>query len=72
VADFWKNKTNGEVNMEFGSFYTMAINFPMEHEVKSIPHIDGMNLAFGPCAILPIGGAFSTILSHLLIQPSYL
>lgn len=41
--------------MEFGSFYTMAINFPMYHEVKTVPHTDGMNLAFGQCAIMPIG-----------------
>ena len=41
--------------MEFGYFYTMAINLPMVHEVKSIPHADGMNIAFGPCAIMPFG-----------------
>jgi len=52
---FWQNKTNGIVNMEFGFFYLMAINLPMAHEVKSIPHVDGMNAAFGPCAIMPIG-----------------
>jgi hypothetical protein len=55
LDDFWKKKTNGQVNMEFGLFYTMAINLPMEHEVKTIPHIDGMNIAFCPCAVLPIG-----------------
>jgi len=41
--------------MEFGSFYTMAINLPMVQEVKTIPHVDGMNVAFGPCAIMPFG-----------------
>jgi hypothetical protein len=52
---FWRNETKGLVNMEFGSFYTMAINLPMVHEVKTIPHVDGMNIAFGPCAIMPFG-----------------
>ena len=41
--------------MEFSSFYTMAINLPMVHEVKTIPHIDGMNITFGPCTIMPFG-----------------
>src|SRR5271169_1117509 len=55
VDRFWQNKTDSIVNMEFGFFYTMAINLPMTHEVKVIPHVDGMNLAFGPCAIMPFG-----------------
>jgi hypothetical protein len=55
LDEFWRNKTEGLVNMEFGSFYTMAINLPMVHEVKTIPHVDGMNIAFGPCAIMPFG-----------------
>jgi len=33
----------------------------MAHEVKAIPHVDSMNLAFGACAICPIGVEFSTI-----------
>jgi hypothetical protein len=55
--------------MEFGHFYTMAINFPMAHEVKAIPHVDGKNLAFGACAILPIGADFSTIFLSSLSAP---
>jgi len=55
LDEFWRNETKGLVNMEFGSFYTMAINLPMVHEVKTIPHVDGMNVAFGPCAIMPFG-----------------
>ncbi|KAF8275614.1 hypothetical protein DL93DRAFT_2234762 [Clavulina sp. PMI_390] len=50
---FWKEKTNGEAAMDFGHFYTMAINFPMVTEVKAVPHVDRMNLGFGPCAIMP-------------------
>lgn len=55
LDEFWRDKTKGAVNMEFGFFYTMAINLPMVHEVKAIPHVDGMNIAFGPCAIMPFG-----------------
>jgi hypothetical protein len=55
LDEFWRDKTKGAVNMEFGFFYTMAINLPMVHEVKAIPHVDGMNVAFGPCAIMPFG-----------------
>jgi len=61
INEFWKGETDGEVEMEFGHFYGMAINFPMAHEVKAIPHVDSMNLAFGACSICPIGVEFSTI-----------
>lgn len=62
LDDFWKKTTKGHVSMEFGFFYTMAINIPITREVKAIPHIDGRNIAFCPCAILPIGEVFSTFL----------
>lgn len=42
--------------MDFGLFYTMAINVDQGQRVKSIPHRDRMNLAFGVCAIMPFGG----------------
>ena len=59
LDEFWQRKTKGAVNMEFGFFYTMAINLPMVHEVKAIPHVDRMNVGFGPCAIMPIGARTS-------------
>jgi hypothetical protein len=41
--------------MELGLFYTLAINIDMGERVKSIPHRDAMNLAWGVCAIMPFG-----------------
>lgn len=55
LNDFWYEKTEGKTVMEFGHFYTMAINFPIVHKVQTIPHTDGLNLSFGPCAIMPFG-----------------
>ena len=52
--------------MEFGFFYTMAINIPMVHQVKTIPHVDGMNITFGPCAIMPFG-ELSSILFGIIV-----
>jgi hypothetical protein len=64
INAFWKMQTKGKVEMEFGHFYIMAINFPKAREVKAVPHVDGMNLAFGTCTILPIGDkTFSILLS---------
>jgi hypothetical protein len=70
LDEFWQNKTKGVVNMEFGSFYTMAINLPMVHEVKAIPHVDRMNVAFGPCAIMPFGEPTSIIIIFCIIAHS--
>ena len=67
LDEFWRNKTKGIVNMDFGCFYTMAINLPMVHEVKAIPHVDGMNVAFGPCGVMPFGepaSIFFCIIAH--------
>ena len=72
LNEFWRNKTRGVVNMEFGSFYTMAINLPMVHEVKAIPHVDGMNVAFGPCALMPFGEPASIIIIICIIAHSYI
>ena len=47
----------------------MAINLPMVHEVKSIPHVDGMNIAFGPCAIMPFGEPASIFFFVQLLIP---
>lgn len=55
LNDFWSMQTEGKTVMEFGHFYTMAINFPINHEVQSIPHMDSLNLAPVPCAIMPFG-----------------
>jgi hypothetical protein len=63
INAFWKMQTNGKVEMEFGHFYIMAINFPKAREVKAVSHVDGMNLAFGACTILPIGDKTSILLS---------
>jgi len=52
--------------MDFGLFYTMAINVDMGERVKSIPHRDVMNLAWGVCAIMPIG-MVSFMLQHLAV-----
>ena len=41
--------------MDFGLFYSMAINVDMGEQVKSIPHHNVMNLAFGVCAIMAFG-----------------
>jgi hypothetical protein len=46
--------------MDFGLFYTMAINVDIkEQSVKSIPHRDLMNLAWGVCVIMPFGMYFN-------------
>lgn len=44
--------------MEFGYYYTMAINVPMQNPVKTTVHRDVMNFASGPCAIMPYGRSF--------------
>jgi hypothetical protein len=49
---FWAKK--GAI-MEFGLFFNLAINVDMGARVRSIPHRDGMNLAFAVCVILPFG-----------------
>lgn len=41
--------------MEFGLFFTLAINAPIQRPVETIPHRDSMNLAFGVCAIFVYG-----------------
>ena len=38
----------------------------MVHQVKTIPHVDGMNIAFGPCAIMPFG-ELSSILFGIIV-----
>lgn len=69
IDTFWQGKTKGVVKMEFGFFYTMAINLPTVHEVKALPHVDGMNVAFGPCAIMPFGER--TSIFFLIIADSF-
>lgn len=54
LDEFWYKKLG--YKMEFGLFYTMAINVDINGErVKSIPHRDARNLAWGVCAIFPFG-----------------
>jgi len=55
VDAFWRQEGSQNPRMEFGLFYNMAINVDMGPRVKSIPHRDVMNLAWGICAILPFG-----------------
>jgi hypothetical protein len=55
VDAFWHENSTKKPRMEFGLFYTMAINVDMGRRVKSIPHRDTMNLAWGICAILAFG-----------------
>jgi hypothetical protein len=52
---FWYENSETKPRMEFGLFYTLAINIDMGERVKSIPHRDAMNLAWGICAIMPFG-----------------
>lgn len=53
--EFWADKTKGHVQMEFGLFYSMAINVDMGERVISIPHRNSLNLAFGVCSIWAFG-----------------
>ena len=55
VDAFWHENGSEHPRMEFGLFYNMAINVDMGRRVKSIPHRDVMNLAWGICAILAFG-----------------
>lgn len=55
VDAFWHENGAKKPRMEFGLFYNMAINVDMGARVKSIPHRDVMNLAWGICAILVFG-----------------
>lgn len=70
VNEFWQTKSGGLVKMEFGHFYTMAINFPMYQEVKAIPHTDGLNFASAPCGIFPFGVWFRSI-TYLLADSRF-
>jgi hypothetical protein len=54
VNDFWVEKSN--TGMEFGLFFNLAINMDMGGvQVRSTPHRDVMNIAFGTCIIIPFG-----------------
>jgi hypothetical protein len=55
VDAFWHENGSEHPRMEFGLFYNMAINVDMGRRVKSVPHRDVMNLAWGICAILAFG-----------------
>jgi hypothetical protein len=55
VDEFWHEKGSAKPQMDFGLFYTMAINVDMGPRVKSNPHRDVMNLAWGICVILAFG-----------------
>jgi hypothetical protein len=58
---FWHEKGVEKPQMDFGLFYSMAINVDMGARVKSIPHRDVMNLAWGVCAILAFGAPCSIV-----------
>ncbi len=51
----WHAEATVKPRMDFGLFYSMAINVDMGEQVKSIPHHNVMNLAFGVCAIMAFG-----------------
>ena len=55
VDALWHAEARVKPQMDFGLFYNMAINVDVGEQVKSIPHHDVMNLAFGVCAIIPFG-----------------
>jgi hypothetical protein len=45
--------------MEFGLFFNLAVNLDMGGvQVRSVPHRDVMNIAFGVCVIMAFGEAF--------------
>lgn len=52
---FWHEHGTKKPRMDFGLFYNMAINVDMGQRVKSVPHRDVMNLAWGICAIMVFG-----------------
>ena len=64
VDVFWYEKGSKKPRMDFGLFYTMAINVDMGQRVKSIPHHDVMNLAWGICAILAFGAPWPVEAGH--------
>jgi len=51
----WHAEATVKPRMDFGLFYSMAINVDTGERVKSILHCDVMNLTFGVCAIMPFG-----------------
>jgi len=51
----WHAEGNAQPRMDFGLFYALAINVDMGRPVKTIPHRDIMNLAYGICAIMAFG-----------------
>lgn len=54
VNDFWVEKS--KIGMEFGLFFNLAINMDMGGvRVRSTPHRDVLNIAFGTCIIMPFG-----------------
>jgi hypothetical protein len=55
LDEFWYEKSKLRPRMDFGLFYAMAINVDVGEPVKSIPHCDAMNLAWGVCAIMAFG-----------------
>jgi hypothetical protein len=56
VDEDWHLKGEIKPRMEFGHFYSMAINVDIPgRPVKSIPHRDLMNLAWGVCIIMAWG-----------------
>lgn len=68
---FWYEKASGKPRMDFGLFYNMAINVDMGERVKSIPHRDLMNLAFGVCAIMVFGGSALPCLAKIAADVCY-
>jgi hypothetical protein len=67
-------QTDGKITMEFGLFFNLAVNVDMEGApVKSIPHRDLKNLAFGVCVIIPIGERLfpSHLAPHSLVYIGY-
>jgi len=64
--EFWRRKTDGKIKMEFGLFFNLAINVDMGMRVRSVPHRDMMNLAFGICIIIAFGFFNDGILAWLV------
>ena len=69
VRNFWAKKG---ATAEFGLFFHLAINVDMGKPVRSIPHRDVMNIAFGICVILPFGPCGMPLLIHNYIHSRFL
>lgn len=55
LDNFWRDNSSDEKRMEFGYFHCIAVNVDMGKPVRSLPHRDFHDLAYGVCAIIAYG-----------------